>query len=130
MTPTLALHKAIYAALSGMTVNGVDVPVLDAVSQEQAFPYVTIDTHRSSQMDALVEKRDDRYVFLSVWSETRGQEEVIRIMAELASRLDRVRLSLDNGFVRHMSVYDVQTRRDADNVTFQGTVILRAMTEH
>lgn len=135
MNPILAVHKALLGALSGMTVEGEDssgipVPVFDAVPQNQPFPYVTLDTHRAREMNALVERRDLRFVFFTVWSTNRGQEQVLRIMQEMAVRLDGVRFELDAGSTVDCRVDDMQTRRDADNVTFSGTLILRLMTHH
>jgi hypothetical protein len=91
---------------------------------------VTLDTHRSREMNALRERRDRRFVFFNVWSTSRGQEEVLRIMAEMAERLDGIRFPLDIGQTVDCQVEDTQTRRDSDNVTYSGTLILRLITSH
>lgn len=79
MEPGLALHKAILATLK----DGLSVPVYDAVPQGTSFPYVTVDTSITANADALVERIDERFVFLNVWSQVRGQEEVLSIIGEI-----------------------------------------------
>ena len=124
--PGLALHKALLARLDA----NLSVPVWDAVPQRSAFPYVTIDTSISTNIDHLVERKDERFVFLNVWSETRGQEEVLSIMGQIDAALHNASLTLDTGRVARILVERKFTQRDADDVTFQGQVTLRIITEH
>ena len=128
MDPGLALHKAIFAALrDGLSAS---IGVYDAVPQGAAKPYVTLDTNITSNADALVERRDVSFEFLTVWSETKGQEEVKTIMGSINSILHDNKLTLDTGTVVSVRVDRKTTRRDADNVTFSGQVTLRVMTHH
>jgi hypothetical protein len=128
--PGLALHKALIATLDGIVDDGAAVPVFDGVPEEQAMPYVTIDFSIANRADLLVERRDERFVYLNVWSRVRGQEQVLRILAELDSRLHRAALSLETGRVASAFVQQKVTRRDSDNVTFMGRMTLRVVTEH
>lgn len=126
MDPGLALHKALLAELK----DGLDVPVYDAVPQGTSFPYVTIDTSISSNDDALVERRDVRFVFLNVWSQQPGQEQILSIMRDIDATLHNNRLALDDGYIASITVDRKSTRRDADNITFQGQVTLRVVTHY
>lgn len=126
MDPGLALHKALLAELK----SSLDVDVYDAVPQGAAFPYVTIDTSISSNDDALVERREVRFVFLNVWSQQPGQEQILSIMQDIDEALHDNRLELDRGYIASITVDRKTTRRDADNITFQGQVTLRVVTHH
>src|SRR5690606_10310571 len=123
--PGLALHKALYAALGDLS-----CPVHDGVSQGTPFPYVTLDASTSGNMDFLASRLDERFVYLHVWSEVRGQEEVLRIMGEIDALLHGRHLPLDAGRVVSISVDQKSPTRDADGVTFMGRVTLRILTTH
>lgn len=123
--PSLALHKALFAALGGLS-----TPVYDGVPQGAALPYITLDTSISGSVNHLVERVDERFVFLTIWSEARGQEEVLRIAGDIDAALDGADLSLDTGSVVSVQVDRISTRRDADNATFSGQVTLRVVTQH
>lgn len=124
--PGLALHKALLAALDA----ALTVDVWDAVPQDSAYPYVTLDTSIASNADYLTVRKDERFVFLNVWSETRGQEEVLSIIGQIDAAMSGVALTLDTGRVVRVWVDRKSTQRDADNVTFMGQVTLRIITEH
>lgn len=123
--PALALHKALLARL-----NTLSTPVYDAVPQSSAYPYITIDTMVAANIDALVERTTERFVYLNVWSESRGAEEVLGIIGEIDALMNGVRLTLDTGSVVSVRVDQAATRRDADNVTYMGNVTLRIITQH
>ena len=124
--PGLALHKALLAALDA----ALTVDVWDAVPQDSAYPYVTLDTSIASNADYLTVRKDERFVFLNVWSETRGQEEVLSIIGQIDAAMSGVAITLDTGRVVRVWVDRKSTQRDADNVTFMGQVTLRIITEH
>jgi hypothetical protein len=121
----LALHKALLAELGALS-----TPVYDGVPQGTAYPYITIDTSITSNIDHLVERLDERFVYLNVWSEARGQEEVLRIMGEIDALMHGAQFALDTGSLVQIRVERKSTQRDADNVTFTGTVTLRVITHH
>jgi hypothetical protein len=123
--PSKALHKAIIAAL-----GGISCPVYDGVPQNTRYPYVVIDTGIANNADMLVERMQERFVYLNVWSESRGQAEVLGIIAEIDAALHNARLSLETGSAVSVRVDSHGTRRDADNVTFTGYVTLRVITKH
>ena len=124
--PELAFHKALLARLQG----GLEASVYDAVPAGAAFPYVTIDTSIYGNDDALVQRRYDGFVFLNVWSETLGQEEVVQIMGQIDTLVHDQKLALDTGAVISLSVTRKTTRRDADNRTFMGQVTLHVRLQY
>lgn len=128
--PGLALHKALLAHLGSLEVDSASIPVYDAVPQGAAMPYVTVDFSISSRADHLVERRDERLVYFNVWSEQRGQAEVLKILGALDALLHRADLTLDTGHAAYTLVESKSTRRDTDNVTFMGRLTLRVMSEH
>ena len=123
--PSLALHKALLAAL-----NTTDWSIYDAVPQGAALPYITVDTSISANDDYLSSRRDERLVTLTCWSEQRGQAQVLEMMQDIDEALHELPLTLDTGQVVSVRVDRKNTRRDADNVTFMGNVSLRIITRH
>ena len=123
--PSKALHKALLAKLNELT-----TPVYDGVPQGSAYPYITIDSSIAANIDALVERTQERFVYLNVWSESRGQAEVLGIIADIYEKLHGVALTLDTGTAVPVRVEQAGTQRDADNVTFIGNVTLRIITQH
>lgn len=123
----LALHKAIFTRLETLTTAAA----YDAVPQDTPKPYVTLDTMISENDDRLGNSRaNNAFVFLHVWSESRGQEEVKRILDEMSGVFHEVKLPLDNGTLISVRVQQKSTQRDADNVTFHGSMTLRVIVKH
>lgn len=125
--PSLALNKAIFAHWNA---NITSNRLYSGVEQGAALPYTTLDTFISSSIDHLSERIDERFVFLTTWSQARGDEEVLRIIGEIDSAFHGAVLVLDTGSVVSIRVDRKGTRRDADNVTFSGYVTLRVITHH
>ena len=124
--PGLALHRALIEALD----SALTVDVWDAVPQGSAYPYVTVDTSIAGNTDYLTSRKEERFVFLTVWSETRGQAEVLGIIGQIDATMNGASLTLDTGRVVQIWVDRKGTQRDADNVTFSGQVTLRVITQH
>jgi hypothetical protein len=125
--PTNAVSKALYTRLASAL---SPIRVYDAVPQDAAYPYVVIDSILATQADFLVARKDDDYAYLSIWSQYRGQKEVLDIIATIEAALHRTQLTMDTGRMIECVVADRRTERDADNLTFQGSVKLRIMVEH
>lgn len=124
--PGAALHKALFAALSG----GLSRTVYDAVPEHSAYPYITIDASIADDARFLSDRLDQRFVYLNVWSEVKGQQQVLEIMGEIDDLLDGQKLTLDTGTVVGLTVQRKTTQRDADTVTYMGTVTLNIWTQH
>lgn len=124
--PGAALQKAVLGALSA----GLSVPVYDAVPQGAAFPYVSLDSTVTDSADFLRERLDDTFMYINAWSESRGQEHVLRLIGEINSLLNGQTLVLDDGVMVSMRVVSKAARRDADNVTYMGNVTLRIRVQY
>lgn len=124
--PSLPLQKAVYTALA----NALSCGVYDSVPQGAAYPYVVIDREEVIDADYLASRKDERFLYLSVWSRYHGQKEVKEIMADIDAALHRQKLAMDSGRMIICYVQRKTTLRDSDNLTFQGAVTLRVLTEH
>ncbi|MVF50582.1 DUF3168 domain-containing protein [Pseudomonas monteilii] len=124
--PSFALQVALYDRLSA----GLPCPVHDGVPDNTAFPYVTIDSSITDEADFLASRKDQRFLYLSVWSQYQGQKEVHEIMSAVDALLHNQPLPLTTGHVVSMQVKRKQTRREPDGITYQGAVTLRVITQH
>ncbi len=123
--PTLALHKALIAALD----NAVSCDVWDSVPQGSAYPYVVMDSTAAVNNDFVDSRFDERFIYLSVWSESYGQAEIFSIFAEIQT-LHETDLELETGEMISLRIERQQTSREPDNMTFMGRVVLRVLTTH
>lgn len=124
--PTLALQAALLAQLQ----STLSCSVYDAVPQASTYPYVTIDFMSVDNEDYLAGFRvERRFVYLSVWSRSYGQSEVMSIMAQIDA-LNEQPLTLSTGQMASLRVERKRTVREPDNLTFMGQVTLRIITTH
>lgn len=59
-----------------------------------------------------------------------GQAEVKRINGEVIAALDERRLPLDVGRAVSVRVEQADAQRDADGITYQGSITVRVITTH
>jgi len=124
--PTVALHKAIIAALD----SACSCSVWDGVPQDRSYPYVLVDYFLSDNIDFLGDQRmDDRAVWLSIWSRSQGQAEVMGIIQEIET-IHEQPLTLETGTCISLRVDRKRTFREPDGLTFRGQVMLRIFTLH
>ena len=124
--PGWAVQTAVYGLLSA----GLSCPVYDHVPEDSAYPYVVIDRTVVGTDDTFSTRRDERFVTLSVWSQYRGQKEVVDIIAEIDTALHNQRPTLTNGRVVQMRIDRRDTNREPDGLTYMGQVSVRIVTEH
>lgn len=124
--PLYAYHKAIFVALDGV----ISVPVYDYIPQNAGYPYVEIERHLAAQNDHLVAEKDRVFTYITVWSEYKGQKEVLQVMEEINTILHRAKLTLDSGTMVRCLVESRDTARDMDEVTFTGRMKLDTLVEH
>jgi hypothetical protein len=95
------------------------------------MPYVSIDREVSVNSSPIAgRKRETRLLYLSVWSDAVGQAEVKRINGEVIAALDERRLPLEVGRAVSIRVEQVDAQRDADGITYQGSITVRVITTH
>lgn len=125
--PSLALQEALFARLQAE----VSCPIFDGAPMNAAKPYVSIDREVSSNIRPISgRKRELRLIYLSVWSDASGQAEVKRINGEIISALDERRLPLATGRAVSVRIEQADAQRDADGVTYQGSITVRVITTH
>ncbi|VVM44059.1 hypothetical protein PS623_00406 [Pseudomonas fluorescens] len=125
--PSLALQEAIFARLQA----DVSCPIYDGAPLNADMPYVSIDREISANSSPISgRKRETRMVYLSVWSDAVGQAEVKRINGEVIAALDERRLPLTVGRAVSVRVEQSDAQRDADGVTYQGSITVRVITTH
>lgn len=125
--PSVALQVALYQLLT----SALTVPVYDSVPENTPYPYVVIDSEIASNASPLSgKKREDRLLYLSVWSDYQGQSEVKRINAEIAQALDGSKLPLSTGRAVAIRVLRTSSNREPDGRTYMGAVTLRIITQH
>lgn len=125
--PSVSLQEAIFARLTAE----VSCPVHDGAPMDSPMPYVSIDREISRNTSPIAgRKREQRLVYLSVWSDAHGQAEVKRILGEIIAALDERRLPLAAGRAVSVRVEQAEAQRDADGVTYQGSVTVRVITTH
>jgi hypothetical protein len=125
--PSLALQEAIFARLQAE----VTCPIYDGAPLNAEMPYVSIDREVSVNSSPISgRKRETRLLYLSVWSDAVGQAEVKRINGEVIAALDERRLPLEVGRVVSVRVEQADAQRDADGITYQGSITVRVITTH
>ena len=124
--PGTSLQAALYARLTAE----VSCPTYDAVPMDAAMPYVTIDSEMATNASPVSgRKRASRLLYLSVWSQYRGQREIKQIMAQIEAALDSRPLTLADGRAFGVRVERMSTQRDVDGETYQGSITLKANTQ-
>ncbi len=125
--PSLALQEAVFARLQAE----VSCPIYDGAPLNANMPYVSIDREVSVNNSPISgRKRETRLLYLSVWSDAVGQAEVKRINGEVIAALDERRLPLEVGRAVSVRVEQADAQRDADGITYQGSITVRVITTH
>ena len=125
--PSVALQEAMFARLEAE----VSCPVYDGAPMDSDMPYVSFDREISTNISPIAgKKREQRLIYLSVWSDAHGQAEVKRILGEVIAALDERRLPLAIGRAVSVRVEQADAQRDADGVTYQGSMTVRVITTH
>ncbi|WP_434771272.1 DUF3168 domain-containing protein [Pseudomonas entomophila] len=125
--PAVSLQEALFARLEAE----VSCPVYDGAPMNTPMPYVSIDSEIAVNTSPIAgRKREQRLLYFSVWSDAIGQAEVKRINGEIVAALDERPLALSVGRAVSVRVEQVSAQRDADGVTYQGSITVRVITTH
>ena len=124
--PLAAIHKAIYTALN----TAMSIDVYDYVPQNASYPYVEIERSVASSEDSLVAQKDNVFTFVTIWSDYKGQKEILEQMETAYAALHRQKLALDNGNMVECMVQMRDTSRDVNDKTFIGSLTVRSLVEH
>lgn len=125
--PSVALQEAMFARLEAE----VSCPIYDGAPMDSDMPYVSFDREISTNISPIAgRKRQQRLIYLSVWSDAHGQAEVKRILGEVVAALDERRLPLTVGRAVSVRIEQADAQREPDGVTYQGSVTVRVITTH
>ena len=127
--PSFALQVALVDLLS-TGLEPLGCPVYDGAPLDSPRPYLSIDSEISNAADFLNSRIDQRFLYLSVWSDFQGQQEVKKLMAAVDDLLSNSRLTLDTGRAFGLQIVRKQSQREPDGVTYQGAITLRIYTQH
>ena len=121
-----ATQKAVYDALKAAL---APVKVFDSVPDGTAKPYVSLDAQDVAHDDLLSEVKYQRRIYLSIWSEYKGQKEVLGIVDAIEAALHSKRLPMDEGRMILATVERVRSNLDADGETYMASVTVKINTE-
>lgn len=104
----------------------VSTPVYDVVPDNAELPYIVIDNCHSVVNDFICGKRHEtNFIYLSIWSNYEGQKEVKQIISEVDNCL---RGATDSAFIGSLIMIRKEVNRDADGVTYVGSVGFKVIT--
>ena len=112
------------------------VPVVDIPPKGQAFPYVQIGRTIARNADLVTSLKERRIVYLSIWSDHRGQAECLELMSKIFDAVHRYSGPLvdgsgaETGRAVMITVREQTTTPEPDGLTFMGQVVLDILTEH
>lgn len=125
---SLELQKAIVSALQGMTAPSksgagtIAVGVHDDMPQDAPLPCVSLSGQAVADDDTLDGEQTRHTIYLTVWSDYRGQRQVLHIMGEIKARLHNAHLDLDDGEAISCRVPNRVSTPEPDGITYQGAV--------
>jgi len=135
MSVTLELQKAIVDTLAAAL---APVAVTQDAQREQDFPFVALDRIVARASDTLDRAYTTHMIYLSVWSRYEGTKEVLEIIGRpsdagiggsgIKGALHNSVLALAAGKCISCRVIADDVSRDADDVTYLGSVTLRVVT--
>lgn len=127
MSADLELQKAIFARLSSdaALVALVGARIHDNPPGDVAHPYLVLGESEMRDWPAGMEHR----LALHCFTRGGGRAEAKAILEAVRSSLHDTALALETHALVNLRFLDAQTRREADGLTWRGTIRLRAVTE-
>ncbi len=126
-----AVQQAVYDALdAAFGALPTPIPVTTLPRPDQAFPFVRIDRHTIGADDTMAETGSEHFVFVSCWSDERGDAEVLSMLETVQAALHDADLQLSTGQATLTRVSERRTDLDADGVTMIGAATIRVATQH
>lgn len=127
MSADLELQKAIFARLSSdaALVALVGARIHDNPPGDVAHPYLVLGESETRDWPTGMEHR----LALHCFTRGGGRAEAKAILEAVRSSLHDTALALETRTLVNLRFLDAQTRREADGLTWRGTIRLRAVTE-
>jgi hypothetical protein len=129
--PSLALQKAVFAALAGAGGGGATIGdrIHDAPPRNVAFPCATFGDARIGDWSTGTEAGAEHRLVLHVWSRERGKAECWAILEAIRAALHDAALDLDGHVLVNLRLEAADVGQDRDGITWHGVVRFRAVTE-
>lgn len=115
-----AVQKAIYTALSG-----AGITVFDQVSENQAFPYVTIGESSLLDDSDKTAHADEHTETIHAWSRAGGFKECKDLITDSVEALSAIDGITDGYQIRYLDTDQILTMRDPDGITRHGVIRTR-----
>lgn len=113
------IMKFVYDAI---TTAVAPIPVFQSVPDGREMPYVEINSIQSLYNDIVTDRRFRHIVRVHVWSNYRGQLEVLNIMDKIDAALHHKRFDFSGGRINQTVIQSKNAIRDIDNITFSGSI--------
>lgn len=131
MTRLQALQKAVGDALdAALSQLSPPVPVYDHVPAGQSYPFVEIGRWMTTPANLVAERMTEAMVTITVWSDKRGQGQVLQLLDVIDDALDDVTLTTTVGTVVRCDRERADTALDGDGLTYTGTAIYTILLQH
>ena|SRR5210317_1058340 len=117
-----ALITAVYNSLSGGSYN-----VYDHVPQNTVYPYITLGPHEALPEDHTNSRFERQLLYVTAWSDYRGQKEVQEMLDWVVGQLHRTRLLLSTGKKAAVTVDRRRVTLDIDGQTYMGSATIVAL---
>jgi hypothetical protein len=129
--PTLALQKAVVAALSADAAVDALVGdrIYDAPPRDAAFPYVSFGEARVADWSTATDTGAEHRLIVEAWSRERGKRQCYEVIEAVETALDDAALALDDHALVNLRFEFADVRREGDGITYRGTMRFRAVTE-
>lgn len=131
MSVEFAVQKAVDAVLVPvLAALTPKVPLFDHVPQGQGYPFVQFSRVIRTPDNLVASKLSRVQLALTVYSDFRGQEQVLEILGAIETALDDADLVLDTGVAVRCDLERADTVRDQDGVTYTGTALYTVLVNH
>ncbi|MER9327667.1 DUF3168 domain-containing protein [Mesorhizobium sp. M0152] len=103
--------------------------LLERVTDNAAFPYVTCGQTSAFDWDTGAENSDDQLITLHVWSKAQGEDETLAIMDAIEARLADAVLVIGPRGQTRLSLEFTEARYDEELLVHHGMLRFRALTQ-
>lgn len=132
MSAELALRAALIARLradTALTAILGEGRVFDGAPQAQAFPFATLGEFRGTRLAGEAEEGVEHRVELLVFSRAETRSEVAMSLSAIGESLAAAPLLLAGFHLANLEEVERRSERLADGRTWQGRLVLRAVSE-
>lgn len=131
MSVAFAVQKAVDAVLFPVLAALTPaVSLYDGVPDGATFPFVSFSRSNAVRENLVASNMTRVQITLTVFSEFRGQEQVLTILRAIELALDDAELTLDDGVAVRCDLERADTTLDADGKTYMGSAIYSVLVTH